>query len=50
MINSTLQVWENGVSRGSFGSYASGDILRVAAEADEVRYYRNGDLAQHWRH
>jgi hypothetical protein len=39
-----LHVYEKGVLRGSFGSYATGDVLRVAVEGGAVRYRRNGTL------
>jgi alpha-tubulin suppressor-like RCC1 family protein len=39
-----LLVYEKGVSRGSFGPYASGDVLRVEVKAGQVRYSRNGLL------
>ncbi|HJS58455.1 MAG TPA: hypothetical protein VKA01_10175, partial [Vicinamibacteria bacterium] len=38
----TLYVYEKGVSRGTFGSYVTGDKLRVAVEGGVVRYRRNG--------
>jgi RHS repeat-associated protein len=39
-----LEIWESGNSRGSFGTYASGDRLRVAVEGGVVKYYRNATL------
>src|SRR5512141_1644638 len=39
-----LMVFENGVSRGSFGTYAAGDKLRVSVEANVVRYWFKGTL------
>ncbi|HXB56240.1 MAG TPA: fibronectin type III domain-containing protein, partial [Vicinamibacteria bacterium] len=39
-----LQVYEMGVSRGSFGTYATGDVVRVAVESGVVTYRRNGVL------
>jgi len=39
-----LQVWEKGVFRGGFGSYAPGDRLRVAVENGVVKYRKNGAL------
>jgi hypothetical protein len=35
-------VYEGGVLRGSFGSYATGDVIRVAVTAGVVRYSKNG--------
>jgi len=32
------------VTRGTFGTFVSGDHLRVAVEGGVVRYYRNGTL------
>jgi hypothetical protein len=40
----TLVVFENGSYRGSFGSYAVGDRLRVSVEGGKVTYRRNGAL------
>ena len=37
-----LQVFENGASRGGFGTYQSGDILRVERVGTTVAYRRNG--------
>jgi len=36
-----LRIYEAGVSRGTFGSFAVGDRLRVSVEGGVVRYYRN---------
>jgi hypothetical protein len=38
----TLQVYESGTLRGSFGTYAPGDRLSVELTAGTVRYKRNG--------
>jgi hypothetical protein len=40
----TLEVFESGARRGSFGSYATGDVLQVAVESGVVKYYRNTTL------
>ncbi len=40
----TLTVYENGTLRGTFGTYATGDILRVERIGTQVRYYNNGEL------
>ena len=37
----TLRVYESGTSRGSFGTYAAGDRLRVGVENGEVKYRKN---------
>ena len=39
-----VYVYEAGVNRGSFGTYVSGDLLRVAVEGGVVRYRRSGQL------
>jgi hypothetical protein len=39
-----LQVYEMGANRGSFGNYATGDVVRVAVELGVVKYRRNGVL------
>jgi hypothetical protein len=44
MADGSLRIYENGVYRGGFGSYATGDKLRVAVESGVVRYFRNGAL------
>jgi len=40
--NNVLQVYESGVYRGDFGTYAAGDRLRVAIEGGVVKYKKNG--------
>ncbi|MCA1752640.1 MAG: hypothetical protein LC670_12800, partial [Flavobacteriales bacterium] len=42
--NGSLRIYESGSNRGTFGSYSAGDVFRIAAEAGEVKYYRNGTL------
>ena len=37
-------MYERGTSRGGFGSYATGDALRVSISGGAVRYSRNGVL------
>jgi alpha-tubulin suppressor-like RCC1 family protein len=37
-------VYENGTSRGTFGSYAPGDRFRVEVESDVVKYKKNGSV------
>lgn len=39
-----LAVYEKGTYKGTFGTYASGDVLRVAVENGVVKYYKNGTL------
>jgi len=40
----TLQIYESGSSRGSFGAYATGDVLKISVENGQVKYYKNGTL------
>jgi hypothetical protein len=40
----TVQVYETGVLRGSFGTLVSGDHLRVSVEGGVVKYRKNGAL------
>jgi hypothetical protein len=42
--NATVQVYEKGVRRGTFGTYAVGDRLQVAVASGVVTYHRNGTL------
>ncbi len=42
--DASLYIYEPGVYRGQFGTYASTDQLRVAVENGAVKYYRNGVL------
>ncbi len=39
-----LQIYESGNLRGSFGTYAASDRMKVAVEGGVVKYYRNGTL------
>jgi hypothetical protein len=39
-LNGTLAVLESGVSKGEFGSYATGDLLKVEVTSGVVRYSR----------
>jgi RHS repeat-associated protein len=39
-----LQIYEAGILRGSFGTYAGADRLRVAVEGGVVKYRKNGAL------
>jgi YD repeat-containing protein len=40
----TIYIDENGVSRGMFGTYATGNKLRVAVEGGVVKYYKDSTL------
>ena len=42
--NAAQSVYERGISRGSFGTYAAGDRIRVAVKAGVVTYSRNGAI------
>ena len=42
--NGALNIYESGVHRGAFGTYASGDTLRVAVEGGVLKYRKNGAL------
>ena len=39
-----VQVYEGGINKGSFGTYVTGDTLRVAVVGGVVRYSRNGTV------
>jgi len=39
-----IYVYEKGVNKGSFGNYATGDLLRVAVVGGLVQYSRNGTV------
>ena len=40
----TVRVYENGTNRGDFGTYQSGDVLRVERTGSMVAYKRNGEV------
>ncbi len=44
LTSGSIQVLENGVSRGTFGGFAAGDRLRIAVEDGAVQYRKNGVL------
>ncbi len=39
-----LNIYENGSSKGNWGSYTTGDTLRIAVVANKVRYIKNGNI------
>ncbi|HRG58859.1 MAG TPA: hypothetical protein PK323_07845, partial [Bacteroidia bacterium] len=39
--NGTLTIFEQGVNKGDFGTYATNDVFRVSVENNFVKYYRN---------
>ena len=44
VVGGTIFIYEGGISRGTFGSYTTGDVLRVAVEGGVVKYRKNGVL------
>jgi hypothetical protein len=42
--NGTVGVYETGISRGNFGSYAASDVFRVSVENNFVKYYKNNTV------
>jgi len=42
--NGNVNVYESGINRGNFGTYATSDVFRIAVENNIVRYYRNNVL------
>jgi RHS repeat-associated protein len=40
----TIYIYESGASRGTFGSFAAGDVMRVGVEGGVVKYRKNGTL------
>jgi len=42
--NGSLNIFESGADRGNFGSYSTGDTLRISLEPGAVKYYRNSEL------
>src|SRR5205823_2701517 len=44
MAGGVLKVYENGLLKGNFGSYVTGDLLKVSVGSGIVRYYRNSTL------
>jgi hypothetical protein len=40
----TIYVFEKGANKGAFGSYATGDLLRMSVVGGVVRYSRNGSV------
>jgi hypothetical protein len=42
--NGTLNIYETGVNRGAFGTYAASDLFKISVESNVVKYYRNGTL------
>ncbi len=42
--NGSLQIYESGAGRGAFGTYNTGDLLKISVEGNEVKYYHNGTV------
>jgi hypothetical protein len=42
LCGSELRVYEGGVLRGTFGAFATGNLLRVAVVGSTVTYRKNG--------
>ncbi len=42
--NGGIQIYENGANRGTFGTFQTGDLLRITADDGIIKYYRNGTL------
>lgn len=40
----TVQIYESGTARGTFGGYAAGAIFKISVESNIVKYYKNGVL------
>jgi len=40
----SILIYENGVNKGTWGSYSTGDTLRVAIINNEVKYMQNGNV------
>src|SRR6185369_14597525 len=41
VVGGTIFIYEGGISRGTFGSYTTGDVLRVGVEGGVVKYRKN---------
>jgi RHS repeat-associated protein len=39
-----IYIYENGTSRGQFGTYAPGDVLKIDRAGSTIRYYKNNVL------
>jgi len=40
----SLNIYENGASKGAWGAYSTGDTLRIAVVGNQVRYIQNGSI------
>lgn len=39
--NGNLRIYENSSNKGDFGSYSTGDVLKIASESGAINYYVN---------
>lgn len=44
--NATLQIYESGVSAGSFGAYSTSTVLGITYDGERVRYVKDGVLVR----
>jgi hypothetical protein len=44
LAGSTLMVYERGLNKGTFGTLAVGDVIKVSIESGVVKYYKNDAL------
>ncbi|MCH2213722.1 MAG: T9SS type A sorting domain-containing protein [Flavobacteriales bacterium] len=42
--NGAVRIYESGVNRGNYGTYAAGDVFRIGYQNGAIEYYRNGVL------
>lgn len=42
--NGSISIYESGTNRGNFGTYSTGDTIRLTVESGKVKYYRNSQL------
>jgi RHS repeat-associated protein len=43
-VGASLLIYKSGIQRGTLGTYAASDRLKVAVESGAVKYYKNGNL------
>jgi hypothetical protein len=43
-VGASLLIYKSGIQRGTLGTYAASDRLKVAVESGAVKYYKNGKL------
>ncbi len=42
--DSTLELYEKGILLGTYGTYETGDTLKIGVEKGQVKYYRNQEI------